>query len=502
MTVNSEVSRVSYIGDDSTTNLSVPFKFFSEDDLLVTVVDSDGAETTLVLDTDYTVTGEGIESGGEIDLAEAVATGSSITIRLRPATLQPVSIRNQTDFYQETHENAFDRVVKIAQAQQDELDRSLKLPETEAGSAAATILPPVVDRASQFLGFDASGNPIAASSFSSGVVASSFMQTVLDDTTAGAALTTLGISSYAQTLLDDSSGLVAQNTLLLTGRTTDDAVVQVCQGRLTLTSATPITTGDVSAATTLYFTPYMGNKVTLYDGTRWLHYAFTETSIALSAATNANRPYDVFVYNNSGTITLELVSWTNSTTRATALAIQNGIEVKSGSTNKLYLGTVYTKTAGQVSDAEAFRHVWNRYNQVERPMKKVDTTDTWTYNSATLRQANGTATNQLDYVVGLSEIPINAKVVAGAAGTTAATNGLAGIGVDSTTTNSATLASINSFVASSTNAVNVAEYRGYPGIGRHVLTWIEWVPGANTVTFIGDNGTSGVQCGIMGTVMG
>lgn len=82
-------------------------------------------------------------------------------------------------------------------------------------------------------------------------------------------------------------------------------------GRLTLTSGTPVTTADVTAAGTLYYTPYLHNRIGVYDGTRWKIYAFSEISLAL--AVTSGYLYDVFVYDNAGTLTLEITEWDNAT---------------------------------------------------------------------------------------------------------------------------------------------------------------------------------------------
>ena len=94
--------------------------------------------------------------------------------------------------------------------------------------------------------------------------------------------------------------------------------LSLAEGRLTLTSATPVTTADVSAATTAYYTPYIGNSIALYDGSSaWANYTFTEISISLVGLT-ASRPYDIFAYNSGGTVTIETLVWTSTTARATA----------------------------------------------------------------------------------------------------------------------------------------------------------------------------------------
>jgi hypothetical protein len=61
------------------------------------------------------------------------------------------------------------------------------------------------------------------------------------------------------------------------------APLNICEGRMTLTSGTPITNSDVTAATTLYFTPSGdGSRIALYDGTRWKYFSFSEISIKLT----------------------------------------------------------------------------------------------------------------------------------------------------------------------------------------------------------------------------
>ena len=89
-----------------------------------------------------------------------------------------------------------------------------------------------------------------------------------------------------------------------------------CDGRLTLTTGIAVTNTNVTGATTIYFTPYVGDRITIYDGTRLRMYSFTEISLALGTLVNA-QAYDVFIYDNSGTITLEFAEWKNATVTMT-----------------------------------------------------------------------------------------------------------------------------------------------------------------------------------------
>lgn len=95
---------------------------------------------------------------------------------------------------------------------------------------------------------------------------------------------------------------------VLLGRDTSDTVERkfaverllglfnnVFQARLTTETGVAVSTSDRTSQSTLYLTPYNGNKVSVYDGTRWVLYAMTERSLTLSGLT-ADKNYDVFLY--------------------------------------------------------------------------------------------------------------------------------------------------------------------------------------------------------------
>ncbi len=142
MSLSSTTARNDYTGNGSTAVYSYIFKILAATDLKVTKRDTSNVETLLVLNTDYTVTGVGFASGGSITLtAGNLPTGYKLTIRrVRPLT-QTTDIRNQGPFYPEIHEDAFDHQVMLAQQQQDEIDRAIKLPETVTGVSTELPVP-------------------------------------------------------------------------------------------------------------------------------------------------------------------------------------------------------------------------------------------------------------------------------------------------------------------------------------------------------------------------
>lgn len=210
-------------------------------------------------------------------------------------------------------------------------------------------------------------------------------------------LTAMADQAAYTALVNNTSSAAAPTAVLYT----DITAIGVCEGRLTLTTATAVTIGDVTGATTMYFTPYKGARVGLYDGTRWRIYTFTERSLALGTLTTL-RPYDVFLYDNAGTLTLEFTSWTSDTARATALVLQDGVYVRSGATTRRYLGTFRTTSTTTTEDSATKRFVWNMYNRNKRYMQ-YNNVAVHTYNSATQRQWNASSSAQVEFVQGLFE---------------------------------------------------------------------------------------------------
>ena len=275
-------------------------------------------------------------------------------------------------------------------------------------------------------------------------------------------------------------------------------------GRLTLTSATPVTTADVTGATSIFYTQYTGDRVALYTDSRWTLYRFTEVTLALGTLTSG-LPYDVFLYDNAGALTLEATAWSNGTTRATALTQQDGVYVRTGALTRRYLGTFYTTSTTQTEDSYAKRLLWNYYHRVRRPMRAIEDANSWAYTTATWRQANADTANQLEFVVGVAEVMVEARVAAMCSNATAATTTFmsVGIGVDSTTSPVA-----NSLMLVGQSAVNdfqvtaLAEHREISAVGRHIWVWLEISTAAGTTTFYGDNGATTRQSGIVGSLEG
>ena len=258
-------------------------------------------------------------------------------------------------------------------------------------------------------------------------------------------------------------------------------------GRITLESGVPVSTSSQTSKSTIYYTPYTHDWVRLYDGTRPKLYQFTERSLALSGLTSGKN-YDVFLYDNAGTLTLELsAAWTNDTTRADALAWQAGVGyVKSGTATRLWLGTI--RTTGTTTtglefgsvDTKPYCFLKNTYNRVRAAFRWSDSTNSWSYSSTTLRAMNNSENARFEFVEvepGVVDAAVHIHI--GGSG-----NGQIAVGYDTTTAVYTAIAQYNAVGQTGVMSESVRTAAGY-----HYIAPLEGC-GSGTATFYGDAGVS------------
>ena len=203
MTIQDATAKVIRTGNGSATSFSfAPIVMQKATDILVVkTTTATGVETTLTEGTgtsnySVTLTASAYPSTGSIVFpasgADRLASSETVTIKRNPGITQDADLENQGGYYPDTVETALDRGVMISMSQQEDIGRSLKGPITDTVSVE---MPNQAARAGNFLAFDSDGSPIVSAGTTSGVTVSTFMATVLDDTSAAAARTTLGAAS-------------------------------------------------------------------------------------------------------------------------------------------------------------------------------------------------------------------------------------------------------------------------------------------------------------------
>jgi len=157
MPVESLINKVIYTGTAATDTYAYGFKIFKDSELLVQeILISTGVVTDLDLTTDYTVTGAGEASGGNVVLVAGnlPATKKLVITRKEPLK-QLVDLTDNAVVPAGTTEEVYDRIVMIAQQLQEQLDRSiLASPDT----TSAFTLPAGVSQ--KFLGWDDAGTAL------------------------------------------------------------------------------------------------------------------------------------------------------------------------------------------------------------------------------------------------------------------------------------------------------------------------------------------------------
>ena len=210
--INPNDGFVSITAAGGETNLDFDFPIYAKSHLRVLRTRS-GTQTTLTLDTDYTIATNQLEltAGGVAVLTSSATAGDIYTLLLDVPEGRTTDFVTAGDFLAATLNRELDLQTQMLQGIRRDLDKSARLPDNSTISML-TLPTPV---ANNLLGWNsgATGLENKVITDASTTTISAFIGTLLDDSTASEALTTLGVSTYAKTILDDTSAAAARVTL-------------------------------------------------------------------------------------------------------------------------------------------------------------------------------------------------------------------------------------------------------------------------------------------------
>ncbi|OYX62522.1 MAG: hypothetical protein B7Y88_14250 [Sphingomonadales bacterium 32-64-17] len=159
MTVAEKSRYRDYAENGVTTSWALPWRFDDAADIRAQRTAADGTATQLELNIDYTVTGGETDDGGTLTTAAAAATGTQLNVWSETSRGQTADYDTNDRFPAETHERRLDVLAMVAQEQDREIDRGVKVPRGEASFE----FPAAATRVGKFQAFDAAGNPIMSS---------------------------------------------------------------------------------------------------------------------------------------------------------------------------------------------------------------------------------------------------------------------------------------------------------------------------------------------------
>lgn len=151
-----------YNGNGVATTFAFTFKVFSTTDVQVLVTSAAGVLSTLILNSDYSVTlnpDQTVAPGGAITyplIGSPLEVGAKLVIVGALPYDQTLSLPGGGNFNPVVIEKQLDRSTIQIQQLAASLDATIRIPTGET----AVALPQAVDRANLLLGFDSSGNPV------------------------------------------------------------------------------------------------------------------------------------------------------------------------------------------------------------------------------------------------------------------------------------------------------------------------------------------------------
>ena len=142
MTLTATTNKVAYAGNGSTTSFAVTFIYW-EDTTVKVILSNDvtGVETVWTDGTQYTLSGgDGAVGTLTVDISPTdytPASGETLTVKSNHPDTQTSSLPLGGAFPSTTVEDRFDKNVRLVQQVQEEIDRTIKFPESSATSGVS-----------------------------------------------------------------------------------------------------------------------------------------------------------------------------------------------------------------------------------------------------------------------------------------------------------------------------------------------------------------------------
>lgn len=516
MTVNVEKTVQYAVPDGMTAVVDCPgLVVLTEGEVKVRQFDVDGVEVVVPA---WSAAGIG-EAAGITITADAPFTADPdglVVVERVSEALQETDIEDFLSRGGEVEERGFDRLTLLIQELRRASSRSVRL--HPADDAVLDELPRLASLVGRVLGVTADGKVTGFEVVPTGSV----LFSALGEALAQAANQASGRSALGAASAVDLAALAAAVAGL-----SQPPPVAPC-GRLTLTSGVAVLTGDTVDKTVVYFTPYHGSVLPVWDGAKFVAQSFAELSNNLTAsatgkagpaAATTNKNYDLFTWDDDGTLRLTRGPlWSSDTGRGVGggtseLDVVQGFEVNKHAIANgpaagagLYVGTIRTNGSSKVDfklgglasgGTAAVIGLWNRYNRLPVTGFIGDTTDSWAYNTSTWRAANASTGMRVSVVAGLQEDVLHARydAVAFSATVSGGSNAHVGVGFDSTSAPSGAFQGAGHDNASGLASLGASFATTM--LGFHYMQALEYCS-SNTGNnaYAGDNGGVGIQSGL------
>ncbi len=219
MTISTQLNKITYNGDGSTTQWTFSFPGQSVGAILVYVTDSQGnvvqqSAVNYSVSLNAPIAPNPTSVGGTVVFplsGTPLAPGNKLTIRRLLPMTQQTSFPNQSVIYPPIVETDDDYLTMVDQQLQEQIGRSIMVNISDPPPAP---LPPIALRANQQAFFDAQGNLTGGQFSGSGVVVSAAMQPVVSAATLKAAQIAMGFGPFGYGALSGNKVLISSaNTL-------------------------------------------------------------------------------------------------------------------------------------------------------------------------------------------------------------------------------------------------------------------------------------------------